>query len=66
MAQWQAGMAYDRLNQLIDNPSTPRWAKRLMGEIVDKDPVDVLDVLDVLREVWNDYVEQLTGIRLVD
>lgn len=39
----------DEAQAMLDDPCAPFWVKRIVPELMQKDPVDVLGALDVLR-----------------
>ena len=36
---------------MLHRPATSRWLKAALGDTLDRDPVDVLDDIDALREL---------------
>lgn len=50
----------DKIAEMTADPSAPFWLKRLAAEVAEKDPVDVLNALTWLVEVYEDKVEALT------
>ena len=45
---------------LLQDPSTPFWVTRLLTELAHKDPVDVLHALDVLHDLMQRRVDELS------
>ncbi len=48
-----------RIKNLLDDPTTPFWAKKLIRESLDRDPVDVANVLEVLSKAFSQRVQLL-------
>ncbi len=46
--------AIPRMLNLLDDPATPSWAKKLIHELLGRDPVDVANVLEVLYKAFSE------------
>ena len=49
----------DRKQALLQDPSTPYWVRRLLTDLAQKDPVDVLHALEVLHALMQRRVDEL-------
>ena len=54
-----------RINAVLQHHATSRWLKAALGSALDRDPVEVLDDADVLREL---LAERATAVvdRMID
>jgi cytochrome c len=46
-------------DRIMNSPSTPFWVSDLIPVLEDKDPVDVLTYLNVLKTLWSEKVREL-------
>ena len=51
---------HDRpLIQLMHDPSTPFWARRVISEALDKDPIEAAQVLSLISELFSERADSI-------
>ena len=55
-----------RINVLtvLEDPGFPDWGKRSIREVIDKDVVDVCNVLEFLTNIWTVKCQEVLGLPL--
>lgn len=51
-------MDINEIKAVVNDPSAPYWLKRLVVDVADKDPVDVLNCLQWLVEKYEEALER--------
>lgn len=58
------GDAHARIAEVLHHPATSRWLKAALGDALDRDPVDVLDDIDALRELLVERTAAVTDLMI--
>ena len=56
--------APERINVLtvLNDPGFPDWGKRFIRDVIDKDVVDVCNVLEFLTNIWTVKCQEALGL----
>ena len=49
---------------MLHHPATSRWLKAALGDALNRDPVDVLDDIDALRELLVERTAAVTDLMI--
>jgi hypothetical protein len=47
------------IQEILKDPATSRWLRDALTSALTRDPVDVLNDIDVLKEVWEEVNDQV-------